>query len=76
MRKLIYPLLGPYGSVVSARISSWLTALLSIERFIAVYCPMQAKTMCGKRHTCTAILIIYLFTALAFIPQALKYETR
>ena len=76
LRLLTYPVLGVYGSVVTARITSWLTAMLSIERFIAVYCPIKAKAICGKRLTCIGISVIYIATAVAFIPQSLKYTAR
>ncbi|XP_041366160.1 probable G-protein coupled receptor B0563.6 [Gigantopelta aegis] len=75
LRVLTYPVLGAYGSVVTARITSWLTSMLSVDRFIAVYCPMKAKTICSKRLTCVAIFVIYTITAVTFIPLALKYTT-
>ncbi|XP_071100460.1 FMRFamide peptide receptor frpr-18-like [Haliotis cracherodii] len=74
LRRLTYPVIGAYGSVVTARITTWLTTLLSIERFVAVYCPMKARTICGKKHTYLGILMIYFVTIIAFLPHALKYR--
>lgn len=73
-RAHIYPILGAYGSVVTARITSCLTTLLCMERFVAVFFPMQARTVCSKRNTCIAIAGIYILTFIAFIPFSIKYE--
>lgn len=74
-RSFTFPLLGPYGSVVTARITTGLTTMLSMERLVAVYFPMKAKVMCGKVMTMTCIVMIYLVTAVIFIPSALKYHS-
>lgn len=76
IQRIFYPALGAYGSVVSARITSWLTTMLSVERFIAVYRPIKVKNICSKRFTCFGILIIYVLTIILFLPLALKYKTK
>ncbi|XP_069132406.1 probable G-protein coupled receptor B0563.6 [Argopecten irradians] len=74
VRNNMYPVFGAYGSLVTARITSWLTALLSVERFIAVHFPMKARRFCSKKHTLIAIFLIYIFTIIMFLPYALKYK--
>lgn len=74
IRNIMYPVFGAYGSLVTARITSWLTALLSVERFIAVHFPMRVRRLCSKKHTIIAISIIYIVTILMFLPYALKYK--
>lgn len=72
---MTFPVLGPYGSVVTARITTGLTTMLSVERLVAVYNPIKAKVICGKAMTVTCITMIYLVTAVVFIPSALKYHS-
>lgn len=72
---MTFPVLGPYGSVITARITTGLTTMLSLERLIAVYFPIKAKVMCSKAMSMTCIAAIYLVTAVAFIPNALKYHS-
>lgn len=74
-RSHMYPFFGAYGSVVTARITSCLTMLLCAERFIAVYFPMQARIICTIKSTRIAIFVIYLTSALVFIPFFFKYES-
>ncbi|XP_060082205.1 FMRFamide receptor-like [Ylistrum balloti] len=74
VRNIMYPVFGAYGSLVTARITSWLTALLSVERFIAVHFPMKARRFCSKKHTLIAIFVIYIFTIIMFLPYALRYK--
>ncbi|CAG5127590.1 unnamed protein product [Candidula unifasciata] len=74
-RSMTFPVLGPYGSVITARITTGLTTMLSLERLIAVYFPIKAKVMCSKLMTITCITMIYLVTAVVFIPNALKYHS-
>ena len=73
VRAHIFPFIGAYTSIVMARITSGLTTLLCVERFIAVYFPMQAHMTCTKRNTVIAILLIFVTTFLVFLPFALKW---
>ena len=73
-RRNTYPVLGAYGSIVCARITTWLTTMLGVERCIAVYFPIKAKAINSRRSTLLAIAAIYLLTALAFLPTALQYK--
>ena len=75
IRAQLYPIVGAYTSVVTARITSGLTTLLCIERFIAVYYPMQAHMTCTKRNTIIAIILIFVTTCLVFLPFAFKWTT-
>jgi len=74
-RSYVYPIVGAYGSVVTARITSCLTTLLCAERFIAVYFPMQARTICTIKNTCIAIALSYIVTLILFVPFTLKYKS-
>ncbi|XP_070200445.1 allatostatin-A receptor-like [Littorina saxatilis] len=74
VRRTTYPVLGAYGSIVCARITTWLTTMLGVERCIAVYFPMKAKSINSRRSTLLAIVSIYLLTAVAFLPTALQYR--
>lgn len=74
VRNMIFPIMGAYSSIVTGRITSWLTVMLSIERFIAVYSPIRAKIICASRYTCAAIMVIYVSTCLLLIPFVLKYH--
>ena len=76
LRAHVYPIVGAYGSVVTARITSWLTLLLCAERFVAVYFPMRAKSICNNRNTCVCVGCIYVITMVLFIPLSLKYEAK
>ena len=73
VRAHVYPIVGAYSSIVMARITSGLTTLLCVERFIAVYFPMQAHMTCTKRNTVIAILLIFVTTFLVFLPFAFKW---
>lgn len=75
VRSYVYPIVGAYSCIVTARITSCLTILLCAERFIAVYFPMQARIICTIKSTCVAIFVIYVTTFLVFIPFTFKYES-
>ena len=73
-RALTFPFLGAYSSVVTARITTGLTILLSLERLVAVYFPMKARVMCSRTVTITGIALIYSVTMAVFVPYMLKYR--
>ncbi|RUS70154.1 hypothetical protein EGW08_022086, partial [Elysia chlorotica] len=74
LRALTFPFLGAYSSVVTARITTGLTILLSLERLVAVYFPIRARAMCSRSSTLAAIIGIYTVTGLMFLPYMLKYR--
>lgn len=74
LRNSLFPYVGIYSSLVTARITSLLTTLLSIERFVAVRFPMKAKFICNKKSTFIAIVTIYLVTIILFLPFPFKYK--
>nr|KAG5702897.1 hypothetical protein BaRGS_034670 [Batillaria attramentaria] len=74
VRKITYPILGAYTNIVFARITTWLTTMLAVERCIAVYFPIKAKAINSRRGTLLAIILIYVVTALAFLPTFLQYK--
>ena len=73
IRAIIFPYLGAYGSIVTARITSWITLLLGVERFIAVRFPIKSRVICNKVSSVTTIIMIYVTTSLLFLPYPLKY---
>ncbi|KAK3102237.1 hypothetical protein FSP39_009823 [Pinctada imbricata] len=73
-RAIFYPIFGAYGSPATGRITSWLTLLLGVERFIAVKYPIKARVMCNKFSTIVVIVAIYVTTLLLFLPYAMKYR--
>ena len=73
-RAHVFPIVGAYTSIATARITSGLTTLLCVERFIAVYYPMQAHMTCTKRNTIIAIFLIFVSTFLVFLPFAFKWS--
>ncbi|GFR85364.1 FMRFamide receptor-like [Elysia marginata] len=75
LRAITFPFLGAYSSVVTARITTGLTVMLSLERLVAVYFPMRARAMCNRTVTVAGIVLVYAVTILMFIPYMLKYRT-
>lgn len=73
-RSILFPYFGMYTSIVSGRITSMLTMLISMERFVAVHFPMKAKTICSKKTTLIAIIVIYIVTIILFLPYPFKYQ--
>ncbi|XP_063399503.1 probable G-protein coupled receptor B0563.6 [Mytilus trossulus] len=70
----LFPTYGIYFTLVTARITSLMTTLLSVERFVAVHFPMKAKFICNKKTTLVAIIVIYLITIVLFLPFPFKYN--
>ena len=73
-RLRLFPVFGLYTSLVTARVTSLLTTLLSIERFVAVNFPMKAKLICNKTITLFSIIFIYGITIVLFLPFPFKYN--
>ena len=73
IRNIIFPYLAAYGGIVTARITSLITLLLGVERFIAVCFPIRCHRLCNKLRSVTTIVIIYILTFVLFIPYPLKY---
>jgi hypothetical protein len=61
LRNSMFPYVGIYSSLVTARITSLLTTLLSIERFVAVRFPMKAKFICNKKSLIFRVLSDFHF---------------
>ncbi|GFO09451.1 FMRFamide receptor [Plakobranchus ocellatus] len=74
LRVVAFPVLGAYSSVVTARITTGLTMMLSVERLVAVYSPIRAKVKCSRSITVATIVIIYTVTTLMFLPYMFKYR--
>ena len=48
--------------------SSWVTVLISLERFIALYYPFKVKIYCTKTRTYVAIIILTILACLFSLP--------
>jgi len=56
--------------------STYLTVLLAIDRYIAVYWPFAVKNVCTKTRAHCAALGVVAFASLYNIPRWIEMETR
>ena len=60
--------LSRFLNLVSGLVSSWITVLISIERFIAIYYPFKVHIYCTKMKSCMIISSITIFACLSAVP--------
>ena len=48
--------------------SSWVTVLISLERFIALYYPFKVKIYCTKTRTFVTLMVLTIFACLYSLP--------
>ena len=53
---------------VSGTLSSWVTVLISLERYIAIFHPFKVHIYCTKKHTYLAIMALVIVTNTGCIP--------
>ena len=53
---------------VSGTLSSWVTVLISLERYIAICHPFKVHIYCTKKHTYLAIMALVIITSTGYIP--------
>ena len=53
---------------VSGIVSSWISVLISVERFIAIYHPFKVHIYCTKRITFTTMISLTLLTSFGLLP--------
>ncbi len=56
--------------------STWLIVTLAVERYIALYYPLQAKSLLSVRHTQIVIAAVYILSCLLTLPYFLNYSIR
>ncbi|XP_067687426.1 galanin receptor 2b-like [Haliotis asinina] len=62
-------------NILFGRITTLLTMLISIERFIAVYLPLKAHYLLTSRRLIVAVIILYTAAIAAMAPALNLYET-
>ena len=53
---------------VSGIVSSWISVLISVERYIAIYHPFKVHIYCTKRISFTTIISLTLLTSIGLVP--------
>ena len=53
---------------ISGLVSSWVTVLISIERFIAIYYPFKVHIYCTKKRSYMIIVTLTVFASIGAIP--------
>ena len=53
---------------ISAIVSSWVTVLISLERFIAIYYPLKVHIYCTKKRSYIIIVTMTFFASVGAIP--------
>ena len=57
-----------FCSYVTGIMSSWVTVLLSVERYIAIFYPFKAHIYCTKKRMLVAVIVITILTCTSQIP--------
>ncbi|RWS28231.1 FMRFamide receptor-like protein [Leptotrombidium deliense] len=70
----LFTLTHAHFSVVCHTISTWLTVLLAIWRYLAVSFPTECKHWCSLRNTRWTIFMTYVFVPLICIPVYLSFS--
>ncbi|XP_064605729.1 somatostatin receptor type 4-like [Liolophura sinensis] len=63
-----------YLNLVFSRVSTLLTILITLNRFIAVVFPLKAKSWCTRHRMLWAVAGIYVSCILVILPTSLYYE--
>ena len=65
---LLYCRLMIFSVYISGTLSSWVTMLISLERYIAICHPFKVHIYCTKKHTYLAIIALVAITSTGCIP--------
>ena len=65
---LLYCRLMFYILNVAGIVSSWISVLISLERYIAIYYPFKVHIYCTKKNTYITILSLTISTSIGLIP--------
>ena len=60
--------LNVFFAYVSGTASSWITVLISLDRFIAVFFPLKVHIYCTKKRTYKTVLFIFALASMASAP--------
>ena len=50
-------------------VSSWVTVLISLDRFIAIYFPLKAHIYCTKKRSCLIVLALFIISCSWLVPM-------
>ena len=65
---LLYCRLMFFSLYISGTLSSWVTVLISLERYIAICRPFKVHVYCTKKHIYLAIIALIIITSTGYIP--------
>jgi len=66
-----------YATVYFLRLLSvWLTVLLTVDRYIAVWYPLDARRLCTVKRTYIVMTIITLCTLAFCLPRYFEYTLK
>ena len=57
-----------YLLYVCGVVSSWVTVLISLDRFIAIYFPFKAHIYCTKKRSCVTVVVLFITSSLCLVP--------
>ena len=49
-------------------VSSWVTLLISLERFIVIYFPLKGRINCTKKRSCAIVLALFIISCSCLVP--------
>lgn len=71
----IYPYLYPTAYVLRL-MNTWMTVLLTIDRYVAVCKPLHAQRLCTVRKTYLQVAIVVILSILICVPRYFEYYIR
>ena len=63
-----------YILYVCGVVSSWVTVIISLERFIAIYFPFKVRIYCTKKRSCVIVVALLIISGSCLVP--LLYITK
>ena len=61
--------LNNYFRFVCGLVSSWVTVLISLERFIVIYFPFKVYIYCTKKKTCVTVIVLTILSCFCLVPS-------
>ena len=72
--ELFYHMYGMYPRNAFSYSSTWLTVILAMSRYVAIYHPIHARFFVKPGHTCLAIFITFLMWFCLALPEVWNFE--